>query len=337
MAAKCLLVRNKPYGKVDMFDVALEHSCAFLGYPAIVNGGHGEISTLEELVVPFNASPTEWECYKREQTANSSKTQEHRNKCCELLPGRSFLLMPRLSDGKVYIGTYTHFAFHEEPAWQDIFWERYEAAEKKPEDRDPKLKAIASVCQTLQVDKWTPVPFVRIPAWIRAQCFGQSGAAWIKSIDERSVANDLGRARLGNTILPMDNTNDTTEVAKRLLEMVTPEPFEHLMVALLQLENPEQTWLQVGGAGDGGVDGIGFLPDGTLAGVLQCKWQYDGSQIVAENLASVPIHLAYLLGPKSFDSSNSNVISYDLLAIAKLVVKHSEGLPLATTLKVQSE
>ena len=45
---------------------------------------------------------------------------------------------------------------------------------------------------------------------------------------------------------------DLVEVERRLADFVGPSTFEHLCVALLQLEHPDEIWEHVGGSGDGG-------------------------------------------------------------------------------------
>src|SRR5205085_721411 len=71
-------------------------------------------------------------------------------------------------------------------------------------------------------------------------------------------------------------TLDRQEIERRLLDTLTPSSFEHLVVSLLQLEHRHETWSQVGGPGDGGIDDVGAAEDGAVAALLQCKWQYDG-------------------------------------------------------------
>ena len=47
-------------------------------------------------------------------------------------------------------------------------------------------------------------------------------------------------------------TLDIEEIKRRLAEDLTPTSFEHLVVSLLQLEHPTETWQYTGGPGDGG-------------------------------------------------------------------------------------
>jgi len=317
-----------------MFDVALEYGYAFLGYPAIAKSVRETASTLRELVTTFDAENPEWEAYEKDKPAKARKTQEHRKKYRDLVEGESLLLMPHLAEGRVYVGTYAGFTFHETPTWEKKFKRRYHSAVPKDE-RVPDLIALASVCQTLNVDSWDPIPFVNVPAWIRAKCFGRSSAMWIRSMKGRSATEELEGMRIGETFRPTCWTSDVSEVGKRLLDMITPEPFEHLMVALLQLEHSEQTWLQVGGSGDGGVDGIGYNPDGRVSGLLQCKWQYDGTPVEAEQSSESPLHLAYLVEPKTARAEADNITFYDRKRIAALVIKHADKLPMAITLKVK--
>ena len=332
---RCLLVRNKPYGKVDAFDLAHRNKCAFVGYPAISGASVSDATTLQELVTPFNVGSQRWEAYKKRRLSNSGKHTEHRNKCLDLIQNPTLLMMPRLANGCVYIGRFTAFSFHEAPEWKDDFLKLYAQAAIKETDRDSNLVALASVCQTLDVDEWIKVPFVNLPAWIRAKCFGQSSMMWIESAHGQSAYDALEGARSGVSVRPIEPTSDPSEVQKRLLDMLTAEPFEHLMVALLQLQYPEQTWLQVGGPGDGGADGIGFDADGRVVGVLQCKWHYDGAVVEAEAKAEVPIHLAYLVGSRCEGTIAPKMSLYDLSTVAALVIEHADRLPIASTLKVR--
>ncbi|WP_425485132.1 restriction endonuclease [Dokdonella fugitiva] len=76
--------------------------------------------------------------------------------------------------------------------------------------------------------------------------------------------------------IPYEPTEDSDEIARRLVDLLSPASFEHLVVDVLRLERPDLMWLHVGGTGDGGADGIGFRADGTPAAILQCKLRWPG-------------------------------------------------------------
>jgi Restriction endonuclease len=123
------------------------------------------------------------------------------------------------------------------------------------------------------------------------------------------------------------------------MEDLTPSTFEHLVVSLLQLEYANETWVQVGGSGDGGVDGVGADQEGNVAGLLQCKWQYWGGEPFVETVWKVDhrkpyrTYLASLLYPKGVVvPTNSHFL--DRSEIARLVVKHHKRLPQAIGMRV---
>jgi Restriction endonuclease len=77
-------------------------------------------------------------------------------------------------------------------------------------------------------------------------------------------------------------SQDVMEIGRRLVGSVGPNSFEHLCVALLQLEHPEHVWMHVGGSGDGGIDGIGADANGAVVGLLQCKWAYQSEDVFVD-------------------------------------------------------
>ncbi len=63
-------------------------------------------------------------------------------------------------------------------------------------------------------------------------------------------------------------------IKDRLLYILSPEMFEHLICNLLLLDNIDknQIWMHIGGSGDGGIDCIGFNKDSKkVVGIAQCK------------------------------------------------------------------
>jgi hypothetical protein len=118
---------------------------------------------------------------------------------------------------------------------------------------------------------------------------------------------------------------------------VGPNSFEHLCVALLQLENPEHVWMHVGGSGDGGIDGIGAHASGAVVGLLQCKWAYRGEDVFVDRQdgrAGTQQILAALLHSEGV-SPREGVEFWPRDQIASLVLKHAERLPLALSLRVK--
>jgi hypothetical protein len=131
---------------------------------------------------------------------------------------------------------------------------------------------------------------------------------------------------------------DPTTVERRLMEDLTPTTFEHLVVSLLQLEHPNETWAQVGGSGDGGIDGVGADETGHVTGLLQCKWQYWGGDPFANHVwetgsASFRTYLASLLCPENI-ARPANTTFLARSDISKLVIKHHGRLPQAIGMRI---
>jgi hypothetical protein len=133
-------------------------------------------------------------------------------------------------------------------------------------------------------------------------------------------------------------TLDLTTIEKRLLNDLTPSTLEHLIVSLLQLEHPDEVWTQVGGSGDGGVDGVGASQDGHVTGLLKSKWQYWGEDPFPSNPAwrtgSQPFrkYLAALRYPDR--AAPPHCIFLNRPRIAELVAKHYLKLPQALSMRI---
>jgi hypothetical protein len=190
------------------------------------------------------------------------------------------------------------------------------------------------------VDEFRPIPFPLIPAWIRRCFFGRSTYGLIHGIEEINLDPFSTLSELidnpGVAIRP--TTNDLVEVERRLVNDVGPGVFEHLCVSLLQLEHPDQVWAQVGGSGDGGLDGIGADASGNVIGLLQCKWRYWGEPtdfMSAWNRSDREYRrvLASLIHPSEL-SAVSGLEFWGRGHVARLVVKHASRLPLARSLRV---
>ncbi|MGC1452700.1 MAG: restriction endonuclease, partial [Candidatus Sulfotelmatobacter sp.] len=123
------------------------------------------------------------------------------------------------------------------------------------------------------------------------------------------------------------------------VDAVGPSAFEHLCVALLQLEDPEHIWMHVGGSGDGGVDGMGAGTDGKVVGLLQCKWAYGGEKIVVSDAASlrtVRQVVAALIHPDKVPSRDG-IEFWSRRYIASLMLKHASVLPIGLSLRIKEK
>lgn len=326
----CLLVRNKPFG-IDAFDLALSQKCVFIGYPSLRPSG----SSLAERLIRFDAEDGAW--LKEHQESNlkpRKEAQKHRNFLKSLSVGSSIIVLPRLSEGKMYLGQYAGFELSMSPPDFDLFLERYKAS-IDDDIRVSELEIAASLCQRMKVDEWIPVSFARVPAWIRKSVFGRTSIQKISSMPGRSAWQELHRLLAPHTEgMRRQETRDVAQVEQRLLDDISADAFEHLVVSLLQLENPNVRWLHVGGSGDGGVDGLGFDDDGKTVGVLQCKWQYDGKPVEAESGSDGKQLVIASMVDVGKVRERKGVEFWSRRRIAELVLKHSEKLPMALSLKV---
>lgn len=329
--------RCKPRG-FDPIDIVLKYKIAFVGWPVWLRDACGSIN-VSECILDLNASHEEWVDGTRglDRTTRSMSTL-NRNLAAEIAPG-SILLVPRPSQGLIYCGKVVgHFELVRNPPWIDEYLKLIGLDRDSPEAPEH----IGDVVQCWRVDKFRPIPVPAVPAWIRRSLFGRStlgrvGRAHNAAMDPFEVLNGI-IDRPGRIVRPW--TTDAHEVEKRLISDIGPNAFEHLSVALLQLEHPDQVWSHVGGSGDGGVDGIGANSEGEVCGILQCKWAYWGEDIGFSDrhgasgnpgrivLTSL-LHDDDLAGPSGIEFVGKR-------EIARLVVKHAKRLSQATSLRVGS-
>jgi hypothetical protein len=240
----------------------------------------------------------------------------------------------------VFAGRITRsFELLDEPPWADDYLNIRRDQELSIEEEE--ASHVADVAQCWRVDRFRPLPFTTIPAWIRKSFFGRSTYGRIYAPDamglEPFAVLDalIDRPRQS----ARESTLDLAEIERRLVTDVGPAAFEHLCVALLQLEHPKETWAHIGGSGDGGVDGIGAGEDGKVTGVLQCKWSYWGEEVEfatpwgrTKRNSSRRI-LASLLHPVDVEAP-AGVHFWSRQDIARLVLKHASRLPAAVSLRI---
>lgn len=129
-------------------------------------------------------------------------------------------------------------------------------------------------------------------------------------------------------------TDDPTEIERRLVDGIGTSSLEHLSVALLQLEHPDQRWQHVGGSGDGGVDGVGTNSNGTIVGVLQCKYLCSEKELRSSFAETSGIERKVLTTLSHHDFIKPGVEVWNRSKIAQLVLNHAHYLPIALSLRV---
>ncbi|MBK1625424.1 hypothetical protein [Afifella marina] len=330
---KVFFSRCKPHG-IDAVCVARECERLFFGYPMRKQGAHYDRHSLRSCIVDVTCDEATWAA---EHAASDRLRQynQNRNFVSEIEHG-SIALVPRPAEGVIYCG-YVEGGFElvNDPTWYDI----WESIWRKHKSEDPDEYWIASeVAQTWKVDKFRPVPVPRIPVWIRRSLFGRSTYGIVRGyldLDPYKTMQDV----LGiDGFLPRSWTTDPREVERRLITDVTPDAFEHLMVAILQLENPEEFWTHVGGSGDGGLDGLGADASGEVVGLLQCKWAYDGEDLKLNTQWASERHrprtILAAASHRDGVAAPPGIEFFDKAAVAQLLVKHAEALPQARALRI---
>lgn len=319
----------------DAIEIVLRERRVFIGYPAFRTGVVPDRHRLRDSVVDPWISDEEWSGLRQRVEQPRREYQQNRNFVREIQPG-AIALVPRASKGVVYAGWVLRpFELLDDPPWADDYL-RVRKEQGRSVENVPHL--LADVAQCWEVDRFRPIPYPVIPAWMRRSLFGRSTYGRIRSapFDGADPHAELDRLLENPTRAVPPWTDNAREVERRLIDGIGPGAFEHLCVALLQLEHPESVWAHVGGAGDGGVDGIGADERGNVVGLLQCKWAYwNDDPFTGVDLAhGQRCILAALLHPEA-PPMQGGVEFWSRDRIAALVLKHANRLPLAASLRIR--
>ena len=327
MAKTVFFSRNKPSSS-NAISICIKYNRTFVGYPALRKGYSNLSSDLLDLRLDWGEFEKEMEdlhdecktsTYRRQIVTNWNLVQE--------IEGGCITLIPRPEEGLVYAGRVERFFLCGNPEWAQDYLElrrQQRLSVERPVDY------LSDVAQGWTVDAWRKLPFSRVPAWIRKSLFGRSTVARVRS----SFGNPhdvLEKLMEGHALPVRRETSDLSEIEQRLVFDIGPSEFEHLVVALLQLEQQDRTWRHVGGSGDGGVDGMGLDANGDACAILQCKWN-GGS-------ASRPVgwdkdyYVASLLTDSCAGDDESDY-TWSRSEIARLVLKHAQRLPWALSMGV---
>lgn len=121
-----------------------------------------------------------------------------------------------------------------------------------------------------------------------------------------------------------------------MVDTLVPYAFECLVVSLLQLERPDELWHQVGGTGDGGVDGIGSDEEGDLVGLMQAKLyarHAPGFPVAGPHNPGVHLY-SDVLAPERPAPPDGGAQLLDLNWIATAVQQHWRFLPQARAMRI---
>jgi hypothetical protein len=330
---KVFFSRCKPYG-YDAVEVALESKRLFFGYCMAKRDAVYDRRGLKSCIVDVTCDDATW-ASNRAASDGNRQYNRNRNFVREIGAG-SIALVPRPSSGVIYCGFVRGgFELVDDPAWYDT-WERIWKAN---DSRDPEDFWIAGeVAQTWRVDEFRAIPVPRIPVWIRRSLFGRSTYGIVRPYGGLDPVETLKDILASDSFIPRTWTIDPAEVEQRLITDVTPSSFEHLVVSLLQLENPDEFWTHVGGSGDGGLDGIGADASGKVVGLLQCKWAYWGEEPdLNTQWAAGTARPRQILASACHNDGQEAPTGFDFLdkkRVAALLVKHAAGLPQAKALRI---
>lgn len=328
--------RAKPQG-VDALDVFLENRGVYIGYPFVKKGKRYDPHNLATCLVDFTCHEDEWAKELNGQAHQQSKNR-NRNFIPRVTRG-SYVVIPRPSDARIYVGQIaSDFHIVNDPKNTDSYLQRCKEQIKGSSEEQNMHRA--DVAMGWAVDEYRSFDLSRLPCWLRMSLQGRSTYGVFKDhpLDEDYTAvtffDDLVQ---GNDFKPWHWTSELEQIKRRLVETLTVNSFEHLVVSLLQLEFPEERWVQTGGAGDGGIDGLGSDQDGKVTGIMQAKlYAHDVPELggIKPDGRGIRRYAAVLLLKNRPKEYTHNLL--DIEWIATKFREHAERLPLALTMRVQT-
>ena len=332
MSKTVFFSRNKPQDS-DAVDICRKYNRTFIGYPALKKG-YSNLS-VDMIDLGLECDKFEKERKKLDDSCKSrgyqSKISGNWNLVHEIKPG-CITLIPRPERGLVYAGRVEKFFFDGDPAWAKDY---LELRKKQGLEICNCISHVADVAQGWKVDRWRKVPFSFFPAWIRKSFFNPGMTGRIHPLEFFGDPHDVLDQLIDNFQQPsLDWTMNISEIEQRLVSNIGPNEFEHLVVDLLQLEQPDRIWHHVGGSGDGGVDGMGLGSNGDLCAILQCKWN-GGSSKKPEHCHGEYYFASLLVEQPHTDDSSVHI--WNRRKIAELVKKYAQRLPRTLSMRIGVE
>ena len=326
--------RAKPCGK-DAFEIFRKASRVFIGYSLRKNGVRFDPHALRSCLVDPTCSDDEWECYK--QSGQIEKMHSTNRNFIPSVKEGSIVVIPRPEDGAVYIGRIKGpFEIVNSPKWREDYLKLRECQGLG----DWQDTYIAEVAQGWPVDEYKRFPLSIIPGWMRRSMFGQSTFGRFEDchpLDANTTAwGVLDQILKGKYQVSTSWKCDLKEIKRRLVDTMTANAFENLIVSLLQLEYPDEIWHQTGGPGDGGIDGLGSDENGDVVGLMQAKLYHYGQPLNLGNSAHQQKLRRYaaILIPEEPRPPTPGTVLLDLEWIARAVLRHWQALPQAHTMRI---
>ncbi|WP_340693308.1 restriction endonuclease [Hyphomonas sp.] len=337
MARIVFYVRNRPQS-CDAMEIAKLAKMAFIGYPLWrENASNFESDLATSIISPATDEENWTREHSRPRTPHKTPKSTNRNLVRDAQRG-SIVVCPRPAEGVVFVGRTLEFVVESNPSWGT---EYIKLRQRAGLDTDPENRHWGDVAQGWRVDEWKPIPLVHIPAWMRYSLFGRGLRARIRPWPSMGFEpwNTLDGLLRGQVPAQLEPTSDIAEIKRRIWTFISPESFEHLTVAILQIQNPEMQWIQTGGSGDGGIDGLGFDVNGRATGFLQCKATYSGAKLVfdAQNESSYGPDSRRIIA--SLYSTSDIAVADDvehltLDWVARAMREHAASLPWARTMRI---
>lgn len=327
--------RAKPQG-ADISSLCLNHKRIFIGWPLIRKDVPSyDAGAWRKWIVDPTCPKEEWERAIADEK-HHQQYNRNRNFIDEVTSG-SIVVIPRPKQGAVYVGRLSGgFEIVDSPSWGDEYLKLRRDQNLNGDDSE----YIADVVQGWPVkDGYKCVDLPRIPGWLRHSMFGRStyGKFQNHPIDQKKTAYDELDRILQGTAVRIDWTLELNEIEHRLVDTLTPNAFENLVVSLLQLEHPDEIWHQTGGPGDGGIDGLGSNKEGEVVGLMQAKlsaWSVPQLGDLGHYDRRIERYAAVLIlkGPDQRTDDRTKLL--DLKWVAEAVRRHWCFLPQALAMRV---
>lgn len=332
--------RAKPLG-ADAFEIFKDANHVFIGYPLFREDVNFDPDALCSCLVnpdPSICSDDEWERALQTQKKRTMFTR-NRNFIPDVTEG-SIVVIPRSEEGAIYVGRINGpFEIIDSPNGGRDYRRLRESQGFEWQADD-----IAQVAQGWPVDEYKRFDLSLVPGWMRRSMFGRSTFGKFKDchpLDANTTAwGVLDQILKGEYQVSTSWTCDLVEIKRRLVDTMTANAFENLIVSLLQLKYPDEIWHQTGGPGDGGIDGLGSDENGNVVGLMQAKLYDDGTQPLnlgkLGHKASLRRYAAILVQKKR-NPPDDGTEFLDLERIARAVLRHWQGLPQARAMRIGEE
>jgi hypothetical protein len=328
---RVFFVKCRPQG-ADIIDLVLSEKRVFIGYPPWRRGAQYNPENIASCVVDLGSAGEGW----KDGVRTYHKSMKTNHGFASSVQKGWIVLVPRPGDGICWIAEIAGaFELVDNPAWREQYL-RFRS--DLGLDCQDEASHVGDVVQSWRFSRAVAVPFGQIPRWISYRLLSRSTIGEIYGVCELGLrAHAILKGFIdGVSDPPLEDTNDIEEIGRRLVTFVSPSALEHLAVALLQLEHPDQTWWHIGGSGDGGSDGLGYTNEWVLTGQVQCKWLFNGSRC-SEVFGDRRDHTKRLLvslihGRVEQDVQDAEFWGRD--EIASLVRKHARFLPMARSLRI---